>query len=422
MFKANHLVAYKGCYYFFIRVPKDLQAHIPSAYIKKSLKTKVEVEAKEQVVPLEYKVLKAFRLIRAGMLTDDQVASLVCEMFPSKMKEMKPNKLLLSGIMGKYVKHHEATWAIKTKQEVTASFALIKDLMGDLELTAISKQAVQDFRSTLISLPPNMSKLYPDKTVKQVLSMSGITPMSITTANKHMSRLSSLLKFAIKESVATVNYAEGMQLQDKRRSDEERKTYSREDILKIIDNVPKAKDQPERYWIPLLGIYSGMRLDEICQLHVEDIREIEGVWCVDVNDGHDKKLKNVSSRRIIPIHPAILRLGFIEYVEEQKRLKKPRLWMNLNRRDADGYGSAFGKWYQRFNREHVTADKGKVFHSLRHSLANNLKQSGVQEVVIAEILGHANDSVTTGRYGKRYQPKVLLDAIQLLDYGTELQP
>jgi hypothetical protein len=161
MFKPNHLVAYKGCFYFFIRVPKDLQQHIPSAYIKKSLKTKVEAEAKEQVVPLEFNVLKAFRLIRAGMLTDDQVANLVREMFPSKMREMKPKKLLLSGIMGKYVNQHEATWAIKTKLEVTASFVLIKDLMGDLELEAISKQAVQDFRSTLILLPPNMSKLYP---------------------------------------------------------------------------------------------------------------------------------------------------------------------------------------------------------------------------------------------------------------------
>ena len=83
-------------------------------------------------------------------------------------------------------------------------------------------------------------------------------------------------------------------------------------------------------------------------------------------------------------------------------------------------GSAFGKWYQRFNREHVTTDKGKVFHSLRHSLANNLKQSGVQEVVIAEILQHANDSVTTGRYGKRYQPKVLLEAMILLDYAVTI--
>lgn len=35
---------------------------------------------------------------------------------------------------------------------------------------------------------------------------------------------------------------------------------------------------------------------------------------------------------------------------------------------------------------------------------------------VFEILGHAHDSITMGRYGKRYQPKVLLDAIVKLDY------
>lgn len=261
-------------------------------------------------------------------------------------------------------------------------------------------------------------KLYPDINVKQIFGMANIIPMSTTTANKHISRLSSLLKFAITEGASILNYAEGMQVLDKRRSDEERKAYTREDIMKIVANVPKDQDKPERYWIPLLGVYSGMRLDEICQLYVEDILELEGAWCIDVNDGKDKKLKNKSSRRIIPVHPVILGLGFIDYVEELKVLKKQRLWMNLNRRDADGYGSAFGKWFQRFNRQHVTTDKAKVFHSLRHTVADTLKQAGIQEVLISEIMGHANDCITMSRYGKRYQPKVLLEAMMKLDYGV----
>ncbi|NVN93056.1 MAG: tyrosine-type recombinase/integrase [Desulfuromonadales bacterium] len=73
-----------------------------------------------------------------------------------------------------------------------------------------------------------------------------------------------------------------------------------------------------------------------------------------------------------------------------------------------------------FNREYVTADKAKVFHSLRHNETETLKQAGTQEVVIAEIMGHANDSMTMSRYGKRYQPKVLLDALGHLNYGIEI--
>ncbi|HJW28703.1 MAG TPA: site-specific integrase [Saprospiraceae bacterium] len=420
MFKANHLILRNGCYYFYIRVPQDLQQHIPTKFIKKSLKTKTESQAKEQVIPIEHKVLKTFRLLRSGLLTEDQVANVVSELLPSKMKGEKPVAFKLSDLITRYVHHNEKTWAPKTRMENIGSFKLILDIMGDVELEGINKQVVSDFRKTLTSLPPNMYKLYPDKTVKQILSMKGITPMSTTSANKHLTRVSSLLKYAVQEGRMVVNYAEGMQVQDKRRSDEVRKAYSREDMQRIIAHLLMQDDQPERYWIPMIGMYSGMRLDEICQLYADDIREVDGVWCIDVNDRLDKKLKNVASRRIIPLHPTLLRMGFLIHVEQMKQAQLPRLWMNLSWREADGYGSAYGKWFQRFNREHVTTDRAKVFHSFRHTVADTLKQAGVQEVVISEIMGHANDSMTTGRYGKRYQPKVLLEALALLDYGVDI--
>ena len=84
------------------------------------------------------------------------------------------------------------------------------------------------------------------------------------------------------------------------------------------------------------------------------------------------------------------------------------------------YSQDFGKWYQRFNRKCVTANPKRVFHSFRHCLADRLKQAGIQETLIAEILGHSIESVTMGRYGKRYQPKVLLDALVKLDYEIDI--
>jgi integrase len=117
------------------------------------------------------------------------------------------------------------------------------------------------------------------------------------------------------------------------------------------------------------------------------------------------------------VHPSLIDLKFLEYVEKCRSTGRSRLWMNLQRRDADGYGSAYGKVFQRFNRKHITTDRLKSFHSLRHTFANALKQQGEQESLIAELMGHANESITTGRYGKRYQPKVLLGAIRKLDFG-----
>jgi integrase len=159
-----------------------------------------------------------------------------------------------------------------------------------------------------------------------------------------------------------------------------------------------------------------MRLGEICGLHVADVKEIDGVWCYDINKEDDKRLKTISSTRLVPIHPQLIELGFLQFVEPLRERRSLRLWSNLVRRALDGYCPALGNWYGRFNRKHVTDNPLKVFHSFRHTFANTLKQLGVQESLIGELMGHANGSITMGRYGKRYQPKVLLEAIQKVDF------
>jgi integrase len=167
-------------------------------------------------------------------------------------------------------------------------------------------------------------------------------------------------------------------------------------------------------------MYSGMRLNEICQLYVSDLIELDGLVCFDVNDEADKRLKNKSSRRVVPVHPELLKLGLMEYVKKMKGSANPRLWMNLSY-GRDGYGQHFSRWFQRYNRKYITQDPKKVFHSLRHTVADTLKQAGVETSVISELLGHSHDkgNMTLSRYGKRYRPKVLLDALMKLDYGFE---
>lgn len=156
-------------------------------------------------------------------------------------------------------------------------------------------------------------------------------------------------------------------------------------------------------------------MNEICQLYVDDIIEIDGIMCFDINGDKDKRLKNIASKRMIPIHPKLIEMGFMDYVEQLKTNGSDRLWESLPPK-RDGYSHLFSKWYQRHNRLYLTQDKKKCFHSFRHTLADTLKQARVAEGVIAEILGHSNESITTGRYGKRFRPQILLDALLKLDY------
>jgi len=414
-----HVFARNGIYYYRADIPADLQQYFLTAEIKQSLKTKDSKMAKGLAVSMEYRLQRIYALIRSRMLPEDVIQGMVAELYPGR-KVVKPDEMKLSGLVADYEKVNEEKWTHKTKIEVMGCHRLIIDVMGNVEVKAINKQVVLDFKDTMQRLPSNLYKRYQGKSVKEILGLPGTEPMSTTSVNKHILRLNALLGYAVKEGIITTNYAQGMMIPEKRRSDEERKAYSIEDVRKIIEALPRDVDRPERFWIPLIALFSGLRLDEICQLYVEDVQQVDGIWCISVNDEKDKKVKTLSGKRLVPVHPVLLSCGFIGYVEKMLKAGSPRLWMNLNWREADGYSNAFGKWYQRFNREYVTDDPQKVFHSMRHLVTDRLKQAGVQEIVIAEIIGHANDSMTTGRYGKRYQPKVLLDALVQLDYGVDI--
>lgn len=414
----QHVFVRNSTYYYRTDIPTDLKHYFHTNEIKQSLKTKDSKLAKVLAISLEYKLQQTFCMIRSGMLPDDVIQGMVAEMYPHR-KPAEPVGIKLSSLIDDYVKANEDKWTHKTKIEIISCHRLIVDVIGNVEVKAISRQMILNFKDKMIKLPSNLYKKHAGKTIQEVLMLAGIVPMSTTSVNKHILRLGALLGYAVKESIIPANLAQGMMIPEKRRSDEERKAYSFEDLQNIVTNLPRTGDRPDRFWIPLISMYSGMRLDEICQLYVEDVQQVEDVWCFSINDEKDKKVKTVTGKRVIPVHPTLLSCGFIKYVDGLRKAGVPRLWMDLRWRSSDGYSNALGKWYQVFNRRHVTDDPKKVFHSLRHTLADTLKQAGIQEVVIAEIMGHTNDSMTTGRYGKRYQPKVLLEALKKLSYGIE---
>ncbi len=77
-------------------------------------------------------------------------------------------------------------------------------------------------------------------------------------------------------------------------------------IVKIADGYPFE------FWLPLLGLLAGYRLKEACQLHLTDIKQIDGVWRLDLNERTaDKSLKNEQSERIVSLHPKLIERGLI---------------------------------------------------------------------------------------------------------------
>lgn len=420
----KQLFTRNGNYYFRQWIPLDLRPlYGERIELVRSLKTTDKKQAHSLALGLQQKYSVTFSLLRSDLLSPEVVQALVSDSRPRRKSVSKritvdtptPSRsLILSNLFALYTKEHSPAWTEKSRQEFAGQFRLLLMILDDKPIDKFSRDSCVDCRDILLKIPPGFTKKKElrDLSLPDLLSLnlSGLTPK---TVNKHMVLLSSLFKWAVTHGHMERNPAQGLTLEIHKKADEERKAYDKEDIKRILKHLPP---DPVKQWIPMIALYSGMRLEEICQLTAEDVKAIDGVLCFDVNNNGDKHLKTESSVRVIPVHPELMRLGLMDYLKE--RPSSSNLW-GLSR-GKWGYGKRFTNWWSTcFNRQYVTDDPLKCFHSCRHSFANTLKQLGVQESIISELMGHANGSITTGRYGKRYRAEVLLEAIKKVDYAIQ---
>jgi integrase len=267
---------------------------------------------------------------------------------------------------------------------------------------------------------------YRGRTIQEILEMDVDDPMSVSNVNKYLDRASSLFNYALKRDFVVKNHAGGLQIKQDKREDEWRDRFTDDDLQKLFCSEAYLKDDHLHsyyFWLPILGLYTGCRLNELCQLRLDDIKEVGGVWVIDVNEqGEGKKLKNKPSRRNVPLHPCLTDdLKFVQYVNSLKSQGEERLFPELPLL-RDGYAQTASKWFARYRQACGVADPRKVYHSFRHTFMDVLKQNpSVDNTMLMEVAGHEVGSITLGRYGKRYAPKVLLEHVILkLDFGVDL--
>lgn len=338
------------------------------------------------------------------------------------------HQTLASVVIARYIKLHGRVpedWTEKTSNDIKSIFDLFIRICGDKPMEAYTSEELQNFVEVVSQLPPNINKnpKYRDKTIDEILAMDIEKTIAQNTLKKRIDWIHILFEWAKDSDYVSKNRTKGLKIGNKKRTrdDEERDPYDKSDLDRLINTICYDPNRPERFWVPLIALHSGLRLDEGCQLYLDDIQYDEtGIPFFDVNDELDKKVKTSSSRRCVPVHPLLIELGFLEYVEKLRKKGKVRLWEGLSRRE-DGYGVDLGKWYQDFNRYFITEDKNKVFHSFRHNMEDLLKSHRAEEPLRNDIMGHANKGEGNARYGKQFSVAVMREVFDLIDYGIDVE-
>lgn len=171
--------------------------------------------------------------------------------------------------------------------------------------------------------------------------------------------------------------------------------------------IPWARNHPHRWWAPLIGLYTGARINEVCQLKLADIMEEGGVWCIAIRmtDAPDlahkivgrtrQSLKGKAAIRTIPIAQPLLNAGFLDFVDDVRQCGHPRLFPHLSAgvsqktgetkaRYSTGLPEQFGRYLKSLG-----FPKGVGFHAFRQTLSTDLHHLGVPEEHIALLTGHS---------------------------------
>lgn len=234
--------------------------------------------------------------------------------------------------------------------------------------------------------------------------------LSDKSRSAYLSRLSSIVNHVIKTSeLDIVNKISGTF--SAVGTEKPRDSYSMED-MKCLENalctVPilhgkSPLPRNDRFWIILIALLHGCRKSVIVNLKEGSIftDAASKLVCFDFRTDSGPQDKTTI---MCPIHPLLLRVGFLEWLD---RIKTG----NPDKKIFEDDPESFGQWWNgtdasnSWNRLHVTQNPKVTFHSLRHYFCTWTDELDVTEKLKNEMSGHAQrfvgDNVRTKHYLER---------------------
>jgi integrase len=292
------------------------------------------------------------------------------------------------------------------------------ELHGDMDVGQINRRHVREFRDAAQLVPKRRTGKLRKATLPELAKWSrehpGTVCIAAATINKWLTCLQGVLNWSRKNGVIPdeVSWADpvsGMRLKVAR---SQRRPWEPEELSVLFGSPiylqgarPLGGKGEAAYWLPLLALYSGARLNELAPLCADDVKfdPPSGVRFVTVIEDEEagRSVKTENSVRAVPVHPELVRLGFIEFVDHVRTSdgRSARLFPDLKPGSKGGFGEAFSKWFGRHKRALGIDNPNSVFHSFRHGFKDALRAAGVNEDVNDALTGHSGGNTVARSYG-----------------------
>lgn len=362
----------------------------------------------------------------AGILVEEMPPPPGEQAAPTKIDTLATVAALFHSQKSKY------DWVKKTAADAQRVLSLAEGIIGkDKPIAKLGIDDVKAVRDAISQVPPNYMKSAGGKGINvqdAIKGNGGGACLALKTQEKYFTMFRQLLLFAKDEGYIEKIPGEGVKIAGATKANaiDGRLPYSKEQLKAIFASplfVGHSEKRHEpgplmirdgKFWVPLVALYSGMRMGEIIQLLVTDIKQDGDIAYFDVSKGEGKQVKTASSVRRVPVHKVLVELGLLDLTKN-----KPggnRIFDELGV-GTDGYHSqVFSKWWGRYSKAIGFHTHKTAFHSFRHNFKDALQSAEVQEYVAKALMGHANKDVHS-QYGSGPTLQILKKNIDKVSYG-----
>jgi integrase len=216
-----------------------------------------------------------------------------------------------------------------------------------------------------------------------------------TVRDGKIAPIRAVLQWAVDNRRISANPTAGVAINARTKPGKKIRGFEESEALLILTAAAKSADAAKR-WIPWLCAYSGARVSEISQLRKMDVIQTDGIWCIQIV-ADAGSVKNANSERIVPLHSALLEIGFLKFIET---LPEGPLFSHVG---PDRFGNRGGNVSKRicFWVRSLGVDDERLSpnHSWRHRLKTLARRHDLALDLVNAVMGHARKDVAAA-YGE----------------------
>lgn len=297
----------------------------------------------------------------------------------------------------RWVKANAKDWLVQTKGQYEATHRLFVGFSNDKPIRLVSSKDAAEFLDAVADLAPHWGRgrHVKEMSFEEVMEKYGDHPegLSNKTLNRYLSALINLWEWAkARGEVTGDNPFKGHHRKISRRTSKPYTHFDDDDLRSLF----KEKHAKRVLWeIPLVALYSGMRLNEICSLQWRDVKQEDGVWYFDIIAS-----KSEAGVRVVPVHSRLMWL-----LDRRGNDGNEYIWPELKPGGPDGKRSwSFTSLFTTYRRAQGVTDIDrskryrKAFHSFRKNATRCLELARVPQTEAAEIIGHEKAGITYAVY------------------------